>query len=65
MNGGFGSNVGDDNDEDDSPVLATQPREEYHELAALTDAYRTLGMCLVTSEMNGQMICAFCMRRPY
>ena len=39
MNVVFGSSVGDDNDEDDSPVSATRPREEYHELVALTDAY--------------------------
>jgi len=48
MNGGFDSSVGDDNDEDDSPVSATRPREEYHELVTLIDAYRTLSVCLVT-----------------
>jgi len=48
MNVVFGSSVDDDNDEDDSSVSATQPPEECHKLAALTDAYRTLGVCLVT-----------------
>jgi len=45
MNGVFDSNVGDDNDENDSPVPVTRPREE---LAALTNSYRTLSVCLVT-----------------
>ena len=45
MHGLFGSNLGDDNDENDSPVPVTQPRED---LAALTNAHRTLDVCLVT-----------------
>ena len=46
MNGSFSSNVSDDNDEDDSPVSATRPREEYHELAALINRYLPNSQCV-------------------